>query len=570
MSVLQESGQSAISDETYYLVEQEDIQEVDDEEEYKHPDLMNRDEPTSVVGLAAPTISDGHQDARALVRLIQCPTCSLPLRSPVTLPCGISLCRQCLPTSYTREHVSYPDVQSRRQAIQCPFADCQQEHTLEDCAVNVVLTKLLDSIVLEVVRQRSSAGETQTMLEEVPAIRDPSLEGPSEKMEGLCGHSRTLPGARLASTYTLAEMGELDHTAEVIYKDAEPAGVAAALDMELLGRLKEAVQKDLDCHVCYNLMLNPVTTPCGHTFCRKCLARILDHADMCPICRRNLPLPASLTTHPDDKSLSQLLLSLCLAETRARDEAAIEEERSAPGGLDTALFLVAVNFPSMPVLLHVFEPRYRLMIRRAMETTGQFGMVAHNQHGHPQGSMGRTRFMEMGVLVQIEHFQTLPDGRSFLQCRGISRFRIVAHGMLDGYVMGRIQKVEDISLAEEEQLEARELGAALAVPPTEQNSTSNNNNILNLDRVSTSELFAIGQNFVQRARERSAPWLQGRIIDVYGGPPDDPAVFPYWFASVLPLHEDEKYKLLPTMSVRERLKITARWVQRIEAQRWYV
>ena len=182
--------------------------------------------------------------------------------------------------------------------------------------------------------------------------------------------------------------------------------------------------------------------------------------------------------------------------------------------------------------------------------------------------------MEMGVLVQIEHFQTLPDGRSFLQCRGISRFKVVAHGMLDGYVMGRIQKVEDISLAEEEQLEARELGAALSVPLAEQNSTSsnnsNNNNILNLDRVSTSELFAIGQNFVQRARERSAPWLQGRIIDVYGGPPEDPAIFPYWFASVLPLHEDEKYKLLPTMSVRERLKITARWVQRIEAQRWYV
>ena len=514
MSVLQESGLPAISDETYYLVEQEDAQEVD-EESYKHPDLMNRDDQTPVVGIPPPATSDGHQDARTLVRLIQCSICSLPLRSPVTLPCGNSLCRQCLPTSYTRELVSYPDVQSRRQAIQCPFTDCQQEHTLEDCAVNVVLTKLLDSVVIEVVRQRSSAGETQTMLEEVPVMRDPSLAGASEKVGGLQGHSRTLPGARLASTYTLAEMGELDHSADVIYTDTEPATVGAALDMELLGQLKDVVQKDLDCHVCYNLMLNPVTTPCGHTFCRKCLARILDHADMCPVCRRNLPLPASLTTHPDDKLLSQLLLSLCPEEMLARNEAVDAEERSAPGGLDTALFLVTVNFPSMPVLLHVFEPRYRLMIRRALETTGQFGMVAHNQHGHPQGSMGRTRFMEMGVLVQIEHFQTLPDGRSFLQCRGISRFRVVAHGMLDGYVMGRIQKVEDISLAEEEQLEARELGAALAVPSTEQ-SNNNNNAILNLDRVSTSELFAIGQNFVQRARERSAPWLQGRIIDVYG------------------------------------------------------
>jgi len=168
--------------------------------------------------------------------------------------------------------------------------------------------------------------------------------------------------------------------------------------------------------------------------------------------------------------------------------------------------------------------------------------------------------MEIGVMVQIEHFQTLPDGRSFLQCRGVSRFRVLAHGPLDGYAVGRVQKIEDISLADEEQLEIREMTAARTVPLEQ--------NIINLDGLSTRELFEIGQTFVARARERSAPWLQGRIIDVYGGPPEDPAVFPYWFASVLPLHEDEKYKLLPATSVRERLKITARWVHRIEAQRW--
>lgn len=559
MSVLQESSiPVAIQDEVDFPVE------LDTPE--KHQDQYGFMNIHAQASEGIPVrVLNGHQDARALVRLIQCTVCSLILRSPVTLPCGNSLCRKCLPVPHERANVSYPDTLSRRQAIQCPFPDCQLEHSVEDCAVNVVFSKLLDSINEEVVKCRlnaGNAGDVQTMVQELPANREPSIEGPSEKVVGLHTHLRTLPGARLVATYTLAEMGELEYDSDINYKDAEPIEEAAERDAEMLGHLKDACQRDLDCHVCYNLMLNPVTTPCGHTFCRKCLARILDHGDICPVCRRSLPLQASLISQPNDKCLSTILLSICPEEIQVREEQVDLEERSAPGGLDTALFLVTVTFPQMPVLLHVFEPRYRLMIRRALETGGQFGMIPHNQHGLPQGNMGRTRFMEMGVMVQIEHFQTLPDGRSFLQCRGVSRFRVLAHGMLDGYSVGRVQKVEDISLADEEQLELREMAAARAAATPEQNTP------INLDGLSTRELFEIGQTFVQRARERSAPWLQGRIIDVYGGPPEDPALFPYWFASVLPLHEDEKYKLLPVTSVRERLKITARWVHRIEAQRW--
>ncbi|KAL8865424.1 MAG: hypothetical protein Q9174_006893, partial [Haloplaca sp. 1 TL-2023] len=64
------------------------------------------------------------------------------------------------------------------------------------------------------------------------------------------------------------------------------------------------------------------------------------------------------------------------------------------------------------------------------------------------------------------------------------------------------------------------------------------------------------------------PWLHSRVIAAYGPPPDDPAIFPFWFASVVPIAEEEKFKLLATTSVRERVKMTARWVRRIEAQRW--
>jgi hypothetical protein len=36
------------------------------------------------------------------------------------------------------------------------------------------------------------------------------------------------------------------------------------------------------------LFFEPVTTPCGHSFCKNCLERCLDHAPYCPLCKESL------------------------------------------------------------------------------------------------------------------------------------------------------------------------------------------------------------------------------------------------------------------------------------------
>lgn len=41
---------------------------------------------------------------------------------------------------------------------------------------------------------------------------------------------------------------------------------------------------DLECILCSRCLLDPVTTDCGHTFCRGCLTRVLDHRLSCPLC----------------------------------------------------------------------------------------------------------------------------------------------------------------------------------------------------------------------------------------------------------------------------------------------
>lgn len=60
--------------------------------------------------------------------------------------------------------------------------------------------------------------------------------------------------------------------------------------------------EDFECNLCYNLLYRPVTTLCGHSFCRDCLDRSLDHRVGCPCCR------TALTTHLIDRKRNVTLL----------------------------------------------------------------------------------------------------------------------------------------------------------------------------------------------------------------------------------------------------------------------
>lgn len=500
---------------------------------------------------------DPHSEARAIVRLIQCSQCSLPLQNPLTLPCGGSLCRKCLPALHPRENISYPQSAGRQSGFDCPFPSCESSHALDDCSQDVCLSKVLEKVSIEVARSRPLAIDTPTLLDERPHWRNIVDSSKDEKVPA----SRILNGGRLLATYTLAELGELKYDSEVAYQTMSPTlKTYEELDSDMLDRVKEATKVELDCQVCYALMLDPLTTACGHTFCRKCVARVQDHSTLCPICRRALGLPIGVHKVPGNQRLSKLLSTLCPDLLAARAEAAAQEEASMTGEKNVPFFVCTLAYPSMPTFLHVFEPRYRLMTRRAVESGDRkFGMLMYNKHRLPQGDMGITQFMNYGTMLHINSMQLMADGRSLIETQGVSRFRVKSWGMRDGYIVGEVDRIDDVSLAEEEAIEARER----ALPAAAANDID-----AQVDRMPTVELLRIGTNFINRMRAASAPWLHSTYVANYGEMPDDPAVFPYWFATVLPISDEEKYRLLPTASVRERLKITAKWVKKIEAQRW--
>ncbi|XP_031321659.1 ligand of Numb protein X 2 isoform X2 [Camelus dromedarius] len=51
---------------------------------------------------------------------------------------------------------------------------------------------------------------------------------------------------------------------------------------------QDEVDDDLVCHICLQPLLQPIDTPCGHTFCCKCLRNFLQEKDFCPLDRKRL------------------------------------------------------------------------------------------------------------------------------------------------------------------------------------------------------------------------------------------------------------------------------------------
>lgn len=203
---------------------------------------------------------------------------------------------------------------------------------------------------------------------------------------------------------------------------------------------------DFECSLCMRLFYQPVTTPCGHTFCKNCLERCLDHNPQCPLCKESLKEYLAFRKYTITQVLDNILKQYLSKEHSERLKLQTEETKELSDlTKNVPVFVCTMAYPTVPCPLHVFEPRYRLMIRRCMETgTRQFGMcISDPQKG----------FVDYGCMLQIRSVHFLPDGRSVVDTIGGKRFRVVSRGMRDGYSIANIQYLEDMKVNDEEDLE---------------------------------------------------------------------------------------------------------------------
>ncbi|XP_005410511.1 PREDICTED: LON peptidase N-terminal domain and RING finger protein 3 isoform X2 [Chinchilla lanigera] len=281
---------------------------------------------------------------------------------------------------------------------------------------------------------------------------------------------------------------------------------------------------DLECSLCMRLFYEPVTTPCGHTFCLKCLERCLDHNAKCPLCKDGLSQCLASRKYSKNVIMEELIAKFLPEEFKERKRL-YEEEMEELSNLNknVPIFVCTMAYPTVPCPLHIFEPCYRLMIRRCIETgTRQFGMCL----GDPVKG-----FAEYGCILEIRNVQFFADGRSVVDSIGKRRFKVLHQGQRDGYNTADIEYIEDQKVQGED----------------------------------CAELMGL-HNCVY---EQASSWfhslkssLKNRILNHFGPMPEkdaDPQINPngpawcWWTLAVLPLESRAQLPFLAMRSLKDRL-----------------
>ncbi|KAG6854766.1 hypothetical protein C0991_001193 [Blastosporella zonata] len=580
----------------------------------------------------------------SILPLLICSLCNRQLEAPTTLHCGHTVCivhlhpplHHCpVPRCTPNTTAPPPNIPSSSTVAFYPAPATEHHPPPDNTAqpitvprIDVTVTKVLD-LVSRVHRELQNNSPQHTALfptdsdnsdDDSPLPPVPSSSSSSRRRRSRSADSHQRPRKRrrhLPSPQpdddqdddtdgdllshllaTSARQRSTRHDQPLLPPD--PPSAAQNSD-SILARFEKDLLTELTCEICFTLFYDPITTPCFLYF----------------------------QEHPPNQVVLSLLLKAFPAPYRERGEAIEAEERDAR--LDTPIFVCQLSFPGMPTLLHFFEPRYRLMLRRCLESPNPcFGMVMPPKPGT------LSPHLDYGTMLEIRSVQMQPDGRSLVETWGTYRFRVLEIGTLDGYMVGRIERIDDYpediterfpapptrsssdpvadspdsdpvpseagssisqtsasppgagrSPSPTDSLPAPEATPSSPAPPEAVPSTSSATTppastpatphdetpappppLPLPNHPSNSALMDQCRAFLDQLERGTAPWIVQRLSSTYGRMPTEISSFSYWVASILPIDDYEKAKLLPIRSPRLRLLLVAHWIEQLN-NNWY-
>lgn len=173
-----------------------------------------------------------------------------------------------------------------------------------------------------------------------------------------------------------------------------------------------------------------------------------------------------------------------------------------------------VLFPFAQVQLHVFEDRYREMVRECLEFEKPFGIVLIRS-GPEVG--GHADPYLVGTTVRILKVMQYDDGRMDIQVKGERRFRIRKLDDSRDYLVGYVEPVIELEVEDSPRADA----------------------------------------LLMRAREDFQLWMkklfERQDFSVQVKFPDDMVALSFTIANLLPIENIEKQRLLETTDTLERL-----------------
>ncbi|KIK68148.1 hypothetical protein GYMLUDRAFT_69155 [Collybiopsis luxurians FD-317 M1] len=530
-------------------------------------------------------------DAASIRSLLRCPICDTYLSNPSTLHCGHSIC-----SVHNSCSLHSPPVLSQNK-------------------VDITLQK-----IIHLVNRHSSSNTSQTRAHHDLDDHDDqdTAERPSKRARTMSFNDQDEDEEDDLLSHLRSES-----TRQRTLRDDEPLIPSEPRIRATTESFEKELFTELSCEICFSLLYEPVTTPCQHTFCSRCLHRSLDHSSVCPLCRQGLPDFAYFLNHPQNQTMLRIILHAFSSAYEERGAIIEAEEHNAR--LNTPIFVCQLSFPGMPTLLHFFEPKYRLMLRRCLASPRpSFGMIMSSSASSSSSSSSHLNAgdqIEYGTMLEIRSVQMLPDGRSMVETWGVWRFRILERGLLDGYVVGRIERIDDIPDEEDEDDDMEEIAPAAPAPTsapsaiqqltsrftsavssastssssftrstgstTSSSEASSPSSSLPISApspqpsrplpLSTRQLVEHCSSFLSQLHTHTTPWVVQRLSYTHGPPPpsdpSDPAfdasTFSFYVGMVLPIDDWEKAKLLPVRSVRMRLKMCVWWIEGLRQHWWF-
>ncbi|KAI9366508.1 ATP-dependent protease La domain-containing protein [Pilaira anomala] len=188
-----------------------------------------------------------------------------------------------------------------------------------------------------------------------------------------------------------------------------------------------ALKDLLDCSICLSTLVEPITTQCGHTFCKDCLIRTMTNLNTrsCPFCRTKLNRIGKV---------NQIISGWIDYMNHNTIKEQIHQQH-----IPIIQVTSAIAFPTQHCLIHITNDKLNLLDY----------MISHPNQKHYAicifSKSSCNEFFDYGMMLQIRGIESSPDLRhSVIQASGLFRLRINQLTVdSDGCYTGDVTRLDD-------------------------------------------------------------------------------------------------------------------------------
>lgn len=199
----------------------------------------------------------------------------------------------------------------------------------------------------------------------------------------------------------------------------------------------DAIKQLLDCSICLSPLSDPITTQCGHTFCKECLIRTMTDLKTrsCPFCRYEL------------SRIGKVNQIICGWVGRIYHNVSSDNYPISVMDSQQHIPIIqvssAVAFPSQHCLIHVTDDKNSLLQEMTTRPHQRhFAICVFTKDGNS------TDLYDYGIMLQVNHVEHSPDIRhSVVQAIGLFRLKVDNLSLdEEGCYIGDVTRFDDCNI----------------------------------------------------------------------------------------------------------------------------